>query len=367
MCGCALLGVCERTHSCVLQWKLLIERVGGIPALPFRQKVSFYLSVNLIWITCLIMFRHPSFMPLFHTGVLTTLMASRVFLYRRQGYIYFMLDLCYFANLLLMIYLTLLPAHAGLLSAVWALCQGPVIWGIVQWRNSLVFHSLDKITSCYIHLFPCITLYTLRWLTPDHVLRDHYPAVLQLKANGLSLDPASPLPTADPLGSNMFPAYKDMIFWATSAHIVWQLGYSLFVYGIKGKKVTSGLRVTSFSWLLGSAHTQKKGVLYTATRNMGSVQSYAVFVFLQFAFTLATMLPTPIYYLSQYAHSLLLIAMLNVAVWNGATYYIEVFGKMYASTLKDVRTEMDLASSPTNTSTPKRGSNAFGTDSPQSR
>lgn len=31
------------------------------------------------------------------------------------------------------------------------------------WRNSLVFHDVEKITSLYIHIFPGLLLYTLRW------------------------------------------------------------------------------------------------------------------------------------------------------------------------------------------------------------
>ena len=32
-----------------------------------------------------------------------------------------------------------------------------------MWRNSLVFHDVEKITSLYIHIFPGLLLYALRW------------------------------------------------------------------------------------------------------------------------------------------------------------------------------------------------------------
>ena len=34
---------------------------------------------------------------------------------------------------------------------------------IVVWQNSLVFHSLDKLTSIFIHVFPPLTLHLYRW------------------------------------------------------------------------------------------------------------------------------------------------------------------------------------------------------------
>lgn len=39
--------------------------------------------------------------------------------------------------------------------------NGPLLWAIITWRNSLVFHDLDKITSVMIHAFPPIGIKSL--------------------------------------------------------------------------------------------------------------------------------------------------------------------------------------------------------------
>jgi len=44
---------------------------------------------------------------------------------------------------------------------VFALANGPLIWAMVVYRNSLVFHNTDKVTSTYIHLLPALLSY--RW------------------------------------------------------------------------------------------------------------------------------------------------------------------------------------------------------------
>ena len=46
--------------------------------------------------------------------------------------------------------------------ANYILCMGPLMFALIVWRNSLVFHSLDKLTSFFLHSFPPITVHLLR-------------------------------------------------------------------------------------------------------------------------------------------------------------------------------------------------------------
>lgn len=45
--------------------------------------------------------------------------------------------------------------------------NGPLLIAIVAWRNSLVFHDLDKLTSVFIHLFPALVTFAMRWYPPN--------------------------------------------------------------------------------------------------------------------------------------------------------------------------------------------------------
>ena len=40
-----------------------------------------------------------------------------------------------------------------------SLSHGPIAIAILAWQNSMVFHSLDKMTSFYIHIMPPLTCY----------------------------------------------------------------------------------------------------------------------------------------------------------------------------------------------------------------
>ena len=42
---------------------------------------------------------------------------------------------------------------------------GPLSAAIVLWRNSLVFHDVDKVTSVFIHIMPPLLMYCLKWKT----------------------------------------------------------------------------------------------------------------------------------------------------------------------------------------------------------
>ena len=46
--------------------------------------------------------------------------------------------------------------------ANYILCMGPLMFAIIVWKNSLVFHSLDKLTSFFLHAFPPITIHLFR-------------------------------------------------------------------------------------------------------------------------------------------------------------------------------------------------------------
>ena len=41
--------------------------------------------------------------------------------------------------------------------------MGPLIFAIIACKNSLVFHSLDKLTSFFVHTFPPLTVHLFRW------------------------------------------------------------------------------------------------------------------------------------------------------------------------------------------------------------
>lgn len=69
-----------------------------------------------------------------------------------------MLDFCYFAQTILLIWLYIFPHNSVLFQIVFAMVNGPLAVGIVMWRNSLVLHEIDKCCSVFIHIFPPLSM-----------------------------------------------------------------------------------------------------------------------------------------------------------------------------------------------------------------
>lgn len=69
----------------------------------------------------------------------------------------------YYVQIMCILQLYAFPSSCALLKSNFLLANGPLAFAVPVWRNSLVFHDLEKITSLYIHVYPGLLLYALRW------------------------------------------------------------------------------------------------------------------------------------------------------------------------------------------------------------
>jgi hypothetical protein len=69
-----------------------------------------------------------------------------------MAYHYFLFDICYVINGLCLIFIWIWPSNTILFQACYGLAHGPSAIAIATWRNSLVFHSVEKVTSLFIHM-----------------------------------------------------------------------------------------------------------------------------------------------------------------------------------------------------------------------
>jgi len=78
-------------------------------------------------------------------------------------------DFCYFTNMLVLVYIWT-PSWAvggywrgGLFVGVFSFSLGPLLSAIILWKNSMVPHSNDKMTSIFIHVSPAMAVWCIRW------------------------------------------------------------------------------------------------------------------------------------------------------------------------------------------------------------
>lgn len=74
-----------------------------------------------------------------------------------------MIDFCYLGNMLALFNFYVYPTSGRLFLLNFTNSSGAIAWAIVLWRNSLVFHDLEKLTSFLIHAFPPLVVYVIRW------------------------------------------------------------------------------------------------------------------------------------------------------------------------------------------------------------
>lgn len=92
------------------------------------------------------------------------LLPLRAYRYKKRDWHYFLFDLCYYMNILNFLFLWVFPSNASLWVACYCLSHGSLASAVITWRNSLVFHDSDKVTSLFIHLYPPFTFTVIRYV-----------------------------------------------------------------------------------------------------------------------------------------------------------------------------------------------------------
>lgn len=123
----------------------LSERWNERTAVTAREKASFIAGVMNIFVSGYLIGGHPDFFPTWYTVQLLYFMPIRYYTYHKKGYHYFLADLCYFVNALLLLSIWVFPNSKRLFISAYCLAMGNNAIAIAMWRNSLVFHSMDKV------------------------------------------------------------------------------------------------------------------------------------------------------------------------------------------------------------------------------
>jgi len=221
---------------------------------------------------------------------------------------YFMMDFCYFAQACNYTYLFYARDSCSLLKVCFAYALGPLGWAVIMWRNSLVFHDFDKVTTVYVHVLPAWLLVCLR----------HYEG-----------DACAPWGFAD-FGN------------ALAVYAAWQAAYFLKTEVVDKKKLDADPRIqTSLRWM--SADTDKgagkvvcdflraRGVLEPGEKlNYREFKTQFIFMATQLVYTAVTFVPIPVMWRWPEAASLVTLVLCATTAYNGGAYYIEIFSRRYA-------------------------------------
>ena len=143
-----------------------------------------------------------------------------------------------------------------------------------------------------------------------------------------------------------------MMIWATVPYALWQLLYHFLITVRRREKIAAG-RPTSFTWLRKSYAKAWIGrVVLSLPENLQE----PAFMLVQYAYALGTMVPCPLWFWYRWASSAFLMSVFVWSIYNGATFYIDVYSKKFQNELeqlnKDVskwQTSPDMTTSPMRT------------------
>ncbi|KAH8923791.1 hypothetical protein BT69DRAFT_1319304 [Atractiella rhizophila] len=328
------LRVEERMKALSLKW-------NETKIVSLREQISFFFGVNNIVATVLLLGFYPTYIPLFYTIQALILLPWRLYTYKKKAWHYFLFDLCYYINGLLLLWLWVFPSSSLLFAAVWGLANGPLATAVLTWRNSLVFHSIDKVTSLYIHLYPPLVLMTIKHFYPPGLAEARYPALKGGWLGWKSFLAVTSVVCASVLVSCHFQERKKLR--SDVADIIWQGGYWYFVIEKRREKIAKG-RITSFTYLL----NDKKGTIGKMLTYIPGAYKELSFMVGQMIYTILTVSPSILYFNHKTADAIFVASMFSVAVWNGASFYVEVWGRRFEKELIALRKEFESLSAERN-------------------
>lgn len=331
------------------EWKVkVLKRVKALDqplhAIFFKDdsklsKLFYPFTLFNIFLVGLMMGKFPEWFHVYYTALFVLLMPIRFYTYYKTNNHYYLADLCYFVNFLCMLFIWCFPESVHLYQTCFALTFGSLSFAVITWRNSLVIHSLDKTTSCFIHIMPTWTMYIIHHGIPESLKLDRFPAASMPASKSWDL--------------------KRNIVWTSFYYLTWQSLYHYFITLKKSKKIKAGERMTSFEYL--TTHQFKDFWVVKLSQPWPMI----IYTVAQYFYQLSTMLLCGIWFHYRIAASAFLTLIFLCAAHNGATYYIDIYGKRFEKEVDKLRNEVmnlqqQLRTSSTNTSVAEIGNVANG-------
>lgn len=279
------------------------------------EKLFYAMAITLIATCGFLIGKYPQWFHVFHTALFCVLMPIRFYTYFKLSFQYYLADLCYYVNLLLIVFIWWFPDSQLLFVSVFSLAMGTLSFAVITWRNSLVLHSIEKSTSSFIHIMPPVTLFVIVHELPEDYRAARFPAVAGIDHWN----------------------FINGIIWTSIYYTLWQVCYHYFIT-IKRKEQIEKGKVTSFTYL---KKKNKNDVLGKFVNSLPYTwMQIAAFTLIQFGYQILTMSFCPIWFRYKHACGAFMFFIFIWASYNGATYYIDVFGKRLEKEVERLKMEV---------------------------
>ncbi|XP_060595754.1 uncharacterized protein LOC132749860 isoform X1 [Ruditapes philippinarum] len=281
----------DRMNNDSRKSSVLCRDVKGVR---LNEKCTFTCTCAVIVLLSQGMVSFPWLIPYIYALLTPVLVTIRIVMYWRKRWHYFLLDFCYYANMFCLIFLCF-PSNGIIFSIMFSLSLGPLIWAIPIYRNSLVLHSIDKVTSTYIHILPPILSFVARWYPKEvsiYWYTEFLPEMPELSALWIYIIPFA-------------------------AFVIHSLIYSLVVNVLN----SSSKEVSSYNYL----GEKEDSFLYKLFNCVGKRYRCGMFYVWNWIFCALTLCGSVLCYYSFTINWICILFLSLTAIWNGASYYVHVF------------------------------------------
>lgn len=248
-----------------------------------------------------------------------------------------MTDFCYWANALTLWHLWFAPRSLFLRRAVFALASGPLALSIPAFRNALVFHSLDKCTSLFIHVGPALVAWSLRWHpgalpgTPPTLATVAAERGMQTCAyaaaaagwGGLARACGGGVRGRPPLPAGWDAArVGDLLAAASLPYATWALAYYVIMFNpLSIQRIErKGFQTMWKYMVIDRPHSFLSRLIDAAP---SPAYGPVIYMLAHLAATTASLCLAGVWWRCQAAHSLFIVALIAASAYNGATYYLD--------------------------------------------
>jgi hypothetical protein len=281
----------------------LINKYKSAQVVRNIDKIMFMVGLSRLVLEAFIIGRAPCLYPYYFSFMLCFFVLCRFIYYRWLHWHYFLLDFCYWANFIMMLFLWVFPENEFLFISSYAFAMGPLLLAIPIFKNSMVIHSLDRITSVFIHLVPGYTIWGIRsgncecWKVAETI-----------------------------------PSFYSYMLYPSILYFIWAFVYYIILFKLAFQRCERKNNLTLFKYHL----EDKKSIFYKLSGTFGEKVRPFAFMGIHMIFSLVTLILT---YLTLYSHHVqfvLLSMCLAKTFWMAANYYMEIFTKNYELRLQQL-------------------------------
>lgn len=169
---------------------------------------------------------------------------------------------------------------------------------------------------------PCVTLHCMVHLWPSDLVKERMPSIYAIK-------------TSDPTSPEHY-GLAAMAVWSTIPYSLWQISYAIMITIRRADRISAG-RPTSFTWLRKSYGNTWLGQFVLARPEH---LQQPTFMLIQYTYALLTMLPAPLWFYYRWASAGFLMGAFTWSVYNGAVYYIDIFGRRFQKELEQLKKDV---------------------------